>query len=246
MISDDDLLLYYYRDGLDAAERERIAKALSEQPELAMRLHRLIARLDAVSQTPEVPVPEHVRQRWQAALDRAAAGVKAEPKQSRGRHLSTFRWQVAAAAIVGALLTITLRVALRSPPDDLPDPDSTLVATAPAANDSSAYARGLRLHLVSTEGQIANLDEASGEERAQLVETIIAQNRLYAAAAERANQPQLAGALRAFTPLLERLAIDDGTNTADDVAQLTFELNVIQARLAAAMANKPSAQAQTL
>jgi hypothetical protein len=33
MISDNDLLLYYYRDGLDAAERERIASALSEQPD---------------------------------------------------------------------------------------------------------------------------------------------------------------------------------------------------------------------
>ena len=38
MISDDELLLYYYRDGLDAAERARIGAALSEQPELAQRM----------------------------------------------------------------------------------------------------------------------------------------------------------------------------------------------------------------
>ena len=37
MITDDELLLYYYRDGLDAAERARIGAALSEQPELARR-----------------------------------------------------------------------------------------------------------------------------------------------------------------------------------------------------------------
>ena len=38
MITDDELLLYYYRDGLDAAERARIGAALSEQPELARRM----------------------------------------------------------------------------------------------------------------------------------------------------------------------------------------------------------------
>jgi anti-sigma factor RsiW len=57
MISDDDLLLYYYRDGLDAAERARIGAALAEQPEVSRRLHTLVARLDAVAAMPEVPVP---------------------------------------------------------------------------------------------------------------------------------------------------------------------------------------------
>ena len=57
MISDDELLLYYYRDGLDAAERARIGAALSEQPELAQRMQGLVARLDAAAAMPEVPVP---------------------------------------------------------------------------------------------------------------------------------------------------------------------------------------------
>ena len=57
MISDDDLLLYYYRDGLDATQRVRIGTALAEQPELARRLHRLVAQLDTVADTPEVAVP---------------------------------------------------------------------------------------------------------------------------------------------------------------------------------------------
>ena len=74
MISDDELLLYYYRDGLDAVERARIGAALSEQPELAQRLHRLVARLDAAAATPEAPVPAHTQRRWEVALDRAARG----------------------------------------------------------------------------------------------------------------------------------------------------------------------------
>ena len=68
MISDDELLLYYYRDGLDAPERARIGTALAQQPELAQRLHRLVAQLDTVAETPEVPVPPHIEQRWQNAL----------------------------------------------------------------------------------------------------------------------------------------------------------------------------------
>ena len=72
MITDDDLLLYYYRDGLDAAERARIGAAISNDPELARRLHGLVARLDAAAAMPEVPVPAHTQQRWQAALARAA------------------------------------------------------------------------------------------------------------------------------------------------------------------------------
>jgi hypothetical protein len=43
-----------------------------------------------------------------------------------------------------------------------------------------------------TERQLAALDSAKPEERARLVETIIAQNRIYALAAERAGEPQLA------------------------------------------------------
>ena len=82
MISDDELLLYYYRDGLDAAERARIGTALAQQPELAQRLHRLVAQLDTVAETPEVPVPPHIEQRWQNALARAARSVRNRSKSS--------------------------------------------------------------------------------------------------------------------------------------------------------------------
>ena len=49
MITNDELLLYYYRDGLDAAERARIGAAISNDPELARRMHGLVARLDAAA-----------------------------------------------------------------------------------------------------------------------------------------------------------------------------------------------------
>lgn len=242
MISDNDLLLYYYRDGLDAAGRERIASALSEQPELAARLHRLIARLDAVADIPEVPVPEHVQQRWRAALSRAAAREAAPTEKPRSEVFAKLRWQIATAALAGVLLIVSVRIAMQSAPDGLDTTPSPMQTAAVGANDPSAYERGLRLHLANTEFQLASLDTASDEERIRLIETIIAQNRLYAIAAERADEPQLARVLRAFTPILERLADDRGDAAAGDVAQLNFELKVMQARLAAATSNRSTEQ----
>ena len=98
-------------------------------------------------------------------------------------------------------------------------------------NNTSAYERGLASHLASTEQQLVSLESATPEERARLVETIIEQNRLYALAAEKAGEPQLARVLRAFTPILEDVASGRSKSTAGDLAQLNFELRVMQARL---------------
>ncbi len=99
------------------------------------------------------------------------------------------------------------------------------------------------MHLASTEQQLAGLDSATPEERARLIETIIAQNRIYALAAERAGEPQLARVLRAFAPVLEDLAHDRGDSSAS-IAQLSFELRVMQGRLSAG-ADTPSSTPST-
>src|SRR4051812_32128393 len=104
MITDDDLLLYYYRDGQDAAERARIGAALAQQPELAQRLHRLVARLDAAAAIPDVPVPAAVQQRWHAALEQAARRPTTEAPRAP-RH-ANIRWLAAAAAVLVALTMV--------------------------------------------------------------------------------------------------------------------------------------------
>jgi hypothetical protein len=232
MISDDDLLLYYYRDGLDALERARIGAALSEQPELAHRLQRLVARLDAAAAMPEVPVPEHTQERWRVALDRTARGEAAPAARAGARFIHSVRWPAAAAAVVILAVVLTNQVMLQ------PAPDRTTEGAAPAStraavpgDEASAYERGLRWHLVSMEQRLTSLDSMKPEERARLIETIIAQNRMYALAAERADEPQLARVLRAFTPILETLAGDRDELFESDIAQLNFELRVMQARL---------------
>jgi hypothetical protein len=230
MISDDDLLLYYYRDGLDAAERARIGTALAQQPELAQRLHRLVAQLDTVAEMPEVPVPAHIEQRWQNALARATRAV-----QAGSRFRTPFRWQTLALAAAVAVIAIlvTLQVSIQPRTDRVARETPPVQAPATSEPDPAAYQRGLRWHLASTEQRLAKLDSVDPDERARLIASIIEQNRLYALAADRANEPQLARVLRAFTPILESIASERHDASAGDVAQLNFEMRVMQARLKA-------------
>jgi hypothetical protein len=225
MISDDDLLLYYYRDGLDPTARARIATALAKDPDLAQRLHRLVAQLDTAAEMPEVPVPAHVQQRWQAAL-----AARARPRPS-------FRWQAIAATVALFAVVFTVWISMK------PATDQVAHETSPTATpDPAAYERGLRWHLATTEQRLAKLDSAQPDERARLIEAIIEQNRMYALAADRANEPQLARVLRAFTPILESLTDERRETSAADIAQLSFEMRVMQARLKAEASPPSNAQ----
>jgi len=174
---------------------------------------------------PEVPVPAATQQRWQAALAHAATDRRVEPPR-RG-FFAQPRWQAfAAAAAVAAIALVFGIQRLATPPVPTPGPEVA------AASHATAYENGLKVHLASTERRLASLGDATPEERARLVETIISQNRIYALAAERAGEPELARVLRAFTPILENVA-DGREQTAGSVAQLGFELRVMQARLKA-------------
>jgi negative regulator of sigma E activity len=239
MISDDDLLLYYYRDGLDAAERARIGAALAEQPEVAQRLHRLIARLDAAAAIPEVPVPAETLTRWRAALDQAATNPTARAPREIRRPLTNTRWLAAAAVLLIAIVSVFQYTRT-------PEPGKIAEVPAPNATDgngASAYERGLKSHLASTEQQLASLESATPEDRKRLIETIVEQNRIYALAADRAGEPQLARVLRAFSPVLESMKQRKGDPSAG-VAQLAFELRVMQGQLGAGTA--PNTQSTTL
>lgn len=228
MISDEDLLLYYYRDGLDTGERARVATALAKDPQLAQRLHRLVAQLDTAAEMPDVAVPAHIQQRWQAALT-----ARARPRPS-------FRWQAIAATVALLAVLFTVWVSMKPAPEQV----ARETSPAAAASDPAAYERGLRWHLATTEQRLAKLDAAQPDERARLIEAIIEQNRMYALAADRANEPQLARVLRAFTPILESLGDERRATSAADIAQLSFEMRVMQARLKAEAS--PSSPAQPI
>jgi hypothetical protein len=194
----------------------------------------LVGRLDAAAAIPEVPVPAETQQRWRAALERATETQTTQAKRPSRRPFTNARWLAAAAAAVVALIAV---VQFIDKPPTQPIANVTPPVETPAANagDGSAYERGLKTHLASTERQLASLENATPEERARLVDTIIEQNRIYALAAERAGEPQLARVLRAFSPILESLQHEDG-DPAGNVAQLAFELRIMQGRLASGTA----------
>lgn len=227
MITDEELLLYYYRDGLEPSERARIGAALAAQPQLAQRLHRLVARLDAVAATEDVALPVGVRQRWLAALDGAAArGSGVAPRARRFRQT---RWLAAAATLAAIAWVVIFQAA--APPARIAGEHGEPSVAGSVERPASAYENGLRFHLASTERRLASLGRATPEERTKLLEAIIGQNRLYALAAERAGEPQLARVLRAFTPVLEDAVRGEGESRAASLARLNFELRVMQARL---------------
>lgn len=230
MISDDELLLYHYRE-LDSVDRARVSAALSANPELAQRLHKLVARLDAVAALPEVAVPDKFQQRWETALDTAARG--ATQTKAVKRHFFSSPRLLAAAAVL-AVVAFAVSFQFRGvTPGALDDPMTAANQNDARGNDAAAYESGLKVHLASTERQIAALRDATPEERAKLIDTIIGQNQMYALAAERAGEPQLARVLRAFTPILEDVASGRAQSTNGNLAQLGFELRVMQARLSA-------------
>lgn len=232
MISDDDLILYYYRDGLDASERARIAMALSTSPELAQRLHKLVGRLDAAAATPEQPVPVQFQRRWQAALDKASQSPAARTERTNRHLFNHAPWYALAAGVFIAAMALFMFIGQPKAP---PTANVTPPVTVPA--NKSAYERGLASHLASTEQMLVSLKDATPEERKRLVETIIEQNRVSALAAERAGEPQLARVLRAFTPILE--SVQQGGDTTANLDQLEFELRVMQGRLATGKASNP-------
>jgi hypothetical protein len=228
-ITDDQLLLYHYRDGLNAAERARIATALIARPEIASRLQLLVAQLDIAAAIPEAPVPAQTLQRWRAALDRAATNEAALSSRMRAPNIPR---RLAVAAMSAMALAIALLL-MKLPFEDRIDPSPAI-----AANEPSRCECGLRWHLVAAERQLAEVASTNGAERTAMIDAVIAQNRMYAIAAERAGDQRLAGALRSFTPILERLAQNapDSNESVAEMAQLNFELRVMQARLAAGTA----------
>jgi hypothetical protein len=238
MITDDDLLLYQYNDGFDAADRARIRNALATQPELRVRLQRLIATLDQSKNLPEIAVPESARLRWKSSLNGAAnALAKTQMQPPRSRHLS-WRYGVVAFGVAALAVSVALSVYFPRTITPPPAPASASASTSEtnlAANQqpASGYERRLRWHLLETEQQLDVIVDASRETRAELIEQVIIQNQRYASAADRANEPQLARVLRSFTPTLTTLNDDRIAKSEFDgaLAQLKFELKVVQARL---------------
>lgn len=241
-MTDDELTLYYYDDGLGRAERQAIADALATDPALAERYRRLSAELDTLPD-PAAPAPGAAAlARWRNALDRVAGP---EPVDRRQRTLG--RWSFAFGVAVTAALAIGIGIGLMLGGVEAPvrgDGAATVDVAVFAETPSPVFVRGLRAHLRESRTELAALPGDSAGERMLRINELLDRNRRYERAAELNDAARLARVLRAFERVLQELALRDLTAAEADAlrAELLFRLDVVLTKLN----DRPSDAEQTI
>ena len=224
-MNDDKLILFYYDDGLSAQERQEIAGALEENPQLAARYAELCRDLDGFAED-NVDVPAHVVQRMHDSIDRVARPVLVSPEPRRSFNPFSFAW---GAAVTAALaIGIGIGVYLSAPP-------ATVIQVP-----GDPFTRGMQVYLQDAHAGLVSMPVSSVEERTELIMHIVEQNRLFERAAVQNDSQSLARVLRAFEPILLQLATEDlPPDQAEALrAQLAFELNVMLTKLSRASSNE--------
>ncbi|HSE12947.1 MAG TPA: hypothetical protein VLB69_09955, partial [Rudaea sp.] len=248
-ISDNDLILYFYRDGLDASRMREIDDALFAAPELRARYARLQRMLRAADAEPAPePDAQFVERVWQR-LDPRLASLGA-PRANTGWRallLGTLHSLVAPRAAIAAacMLLLAIGVAFYAGRWSAPQPDEIAQtrANAMAARVLDAY---VAEHLRATEGLLltaVNSDDASLASNRDLASSLVDSNRLYAQAATRSGNTRLAEFLRQLEPVLLELANQspdasvqsiDGLRDYLKKTDLLFQVRATQARIDAA------------
>lgn len=240
---DNKLILYYYDDGLSRQEKQQVEAALADDTDLAARYQELRRQLSRFDEAEIPAVPTHVAQRWHDSIDRAARMENnTTRKQADGFNFLSFFWGAAitASLAVGVAIGVYISGGGETAIPMMNEVVADIPTNAPTAIPA-AFTRALQVHLRDSRRGISTLSLQSDADRALLIMDILTQNRLYERAAEQSNSPKLARVLRAFEPILVRLAAQD--IAPEDVealrAQLAFELNVMLTKLARETSEEP-------
>ncbi len=240
-MNDDTLTLYYYKDGLSDAERREVEAALERDELLRKRYEALCADLDGLADAETVRAPADMKERWHDSIERAARIERGrEPTRERFVHLPSFAWGSAIAATLAIGIAIGFFLAGENGSGPVPD-EGVQVVAADQPQTRNAFSRGLKVHLRDSRLDLANMP-ADNVDRSMLIMHIVQQNRLFERAAQENQSEDLARVLRAFEPVLLRLAADDVTpeEASRLQAQLAFELNVMLTKLERAASNDSS------
>jgi hypothetical protein len=249
-ISDEDLVLYRYRDGLDAARIAEIGAALAASSDLRARyaaIEQAVAGFDA---TAVAPAPALAARVWRQLEPRLVEAGVIVPRPGVAARLRAFFAPPAPARLAWAgacaiLLAIGVGYLAGRNSVNVTPP---LAATGGGADADAAAARVLdayvAAHLRATEGVLltaSNSDDATLlEGNRELAESLVESNHLYALAAARAGNPRLAVFLRQLEPVLLSLANQSGAATvesSEDLRQylgktdLLFQVRATEARL---------------
>ena len=255
-ITDDDLVLYHYRDGLAADRIAQVTAALAASRALRERyaaIEHAVAHFDENEITPDADLGARLWRRLEPQLEQA--GIVASPSSARddaGVHghstLDRLRaWltpaQMRPAFIAAAVLIVAIGAGFlvgRQSVTESP-PIASTGGDAPAARVLDAYvAANLRatervLLTASNSGDASLLDG-----NRELAQSLVESNRLYALAAARTGNAQLADFLRQLEPVLISLANQPGGAAVQssehlrsflDATDLLFQVRATEARL---------------
>jgi hypothetical protein len=234
IMNDDTLILYYYDDGLSDDERAAVEAAFEEDAALGERYRVLCSELEQLSEQPTMAAPPQATARWHRSIENAAA----ERGGHRSRHrVRRFPWLSLAGPLAAALVA-GIAIGLYLGAHDTPAPTIAEPGNTVAGDDRPgvqavpvAFTRGLEFHLRRSRQEITHLN---GEpDRRLLILDIVRQNRVFERVAEDNEAEDVARVLRAFEPVLLRLA-DERTSAADAAAlrsRLAFELDVVLTKM---------------
>ena len=232
-MNDDTLILYYLNDGLTRAERREVTEALAGDPDVAARYAALSAELESLREAQPPPIPDDVRRRLHDTLE-LAAGIRhrAAPAAAARPKLNFFSFSLGAAVAAALALGIGIGTRMSGEPEAA-TPTAVAADRIDPASAPVAFERGLRVHFRDSKRGLEAMPDDDANARAALVASLIAQNGLYAELAERNDTPELARVLRAFDPILRKLAAQDiaPEEAAALRAKLEFEINVMLTRL---------------
>lgn len=237
-LTEDDLTLYYYGE---AEDREAIAKALEESPELAASYRRLCAVLDAIPDV-EVPEPDYD---YPARVWRR---LEPEIEQPDGRRrwpswLFDRRWALAAAAMLLVIVSFVAGRFSSEPPAETPrtEPAQKILLVTVASHLERSEM--LLLELTNAQADPESAEEDSGMDvsaERSLARELNGANRLYKQAARKAGEPRVASLLDDLERLLVEVAHAPDELQADrleelqsrlEEADLLFKVRVVGSRL---------------
>lgn len=244
-ITDDDLVLYHYRDGLDAERIAQITAALASSQTLRERYAQVERAVSNFGQDEIAPDPGLNARLWrqlepQLQREGITAPVPSFIDRVRAWLAPTQLWPAFAAATVlfvaiGTGFLVGRQSVTVAPPVAAVDADGA------ASRVLEAY---VAANLRATEGVLltaSNSDNASLlEGNRELAQSLVESNRLYALAAARDGNTRLADFLRQLEPVLISLANQPGTAAVQssedlrhflDATDLLFQVRAIEARL---------------
>ena len=241
-VSDNELILYFYRDGLNARRIDEIDDALFASPPLRLRYTQLQRMLHEIDAGPALePDPEFTQRIWQRLATQLDRAPVRKPLRWRAWFAAGFAPRLALAATL--LIAFAVGIGYYAGRITAPQPDEIAQAraNARAARVLDAY---VAEHLRSTEGLLmtaANSDNAEllAGNRA-LAQSLVDSNRLYALAAARSGNTRLADFLRQLEPVLLELANQpadasiqsfDGLRDYLRKTDLLFQVRATQARI---------------